>query len=161
MLLIRLKTIWVIIYLLFGNMMHLNDDGLKEKLKSIRDKYNGSPNVHLPSRNPEVLYPLSQQMDFDPHSRRQHLDHIPFEYSPVRKERIHFERPKIELKCERAYTTERKRMADYDELMGPVNVHHLTEAQLKRQDNFNNFICDLDKRIEEKERKLCDKFKEN
>ena len=99
-------------------------------------------------------------MDYDHHPRRT-LDHVPFEYSPVRKDRIHFDRPKLDLKCERAYTSERMKMSDYDELMGPVNAHQITEAQIKRQDNFNHFISDLDKRIGEKEKKLCDKFKEN
>ena len=84
--------------------MNYREDNLREKLMSIREKYNGSPNHHLPQRNPEVLYPLSQQVDIDPHPSRNY-DHIPFEYSPVRKDRIHFERPKVELKCERAYST--------------------------------------------------------
>lgn len=37
----------------------------------------------------------------------------------------------------------------------------MSEAQLKRQDNFNHFIDDLDRRISEKEKLLNQKFKEN
>lgn len=49
----------------------------------------------------------------------------------------------------------------YNEEMSHQNIQQMTEAQIKKQDNFNNFIHDLDKRIEEKEKKLCDKFREN
>ena len=40
---------------------------------------------------------------------------------------------------------ERPRVADYEQVT-PSHLQ-LTEAQLKRQDNFNHFISDLDKRI--------------
>ena len=120
------------------------EENYKEKLRSIRDKYNNSPCKAPAHRGSEMLYPLSQQIDYSPHPRRTH-EHLISESSPIRKERTHYERPKVELKCDRAYSRERLRTTD--EIMAPMNVHQMTEAHLKRQDNFNHFISDLDKRI--------------
>ena len=133
------------------------EENYKEKLMSIRDKYNNSPLTAPAPRGNEMLYPLSQQMDYSSHPKRTY-DHLISESSPVRKERPHYERPKVELKCEKAYSRDRLRNTDE---MAPMSVHQMTEAHLKRQDNFNHFISDLDKRIEDKEKKLCDKFREN
>jgi len=119
------------------------EEDYKEKLRSIRDKYNNSPLTAPVPRGSEMLYPLSQQMDYSAHPKRTY-DHLVSESSPIRKERPYCERPKTDLKCERVYSRERLRAADE---MAPMSVHQMTEAHLKRQDNFNHFISDLDKRI--------------
>ena len=48
------------------------EENYKEKLRSIRDKYNSSTHIAPANRGTEMLYPLSQQMDYSPHPRRTH-----------------------------------------------------------------------------------------
>lgn len=71
----------------------------------------------------------------------------------------------METKPERNFVSvDRQKLRDIDRLdRTPLALkgRQLSEAQLKRQDNFNNFIDDLDKRISEKERVINEKFKEN
>ena len=61
----------------------------------------------------------------------------------------------METKPERNFVSvDRQKLRDIDRLdRTPLALkgRQLSEAQLKRQDNFNNFIDDLDKRISEKE----------
>jgi hypothetical protein len=65
--------------------------------------------------------------------------------SPAKEDRLHLERSKLNLKYDRGYSMERNRLRQ--DLDMPVSVQQMTEANIKRQDNFNHFISDLDKRI--------------
>lgn len=79
--------------------------------------------------------------------------------SPSRRDKIRLDlnrdRPSLDKRWERSATIDKTRGINYDQLRTPM----LSEAQLRRQDNFNHFISDLDKRIDEKEKKLSLKFK--
>ena len=98
------------------------------------------------------MYPLSQKVEERHHETcqakvRRTPERSYLQVSPTRKDKIHLEinreRPGLEKRWERSSTMERGRSINYDTTPSPV----LNEAQLKRQDNFNHFITDLDKRI--------------
>lgn len=76
-------------------------------------------------------------------------------YSPYHKDKnasdFQRERGKTEARIEkRNVSIDRKRMERCERLTSALPIRQMSEAQLKRHDNFTNFIDDLDKRIDEK-----------